>query len=239
MKFQSNIAKAKEAKEAKEATFRTAGLKEIVITALLTAVLTLTSSYFLIFSQLDMEHDYWKKRTQSERLTSLLDRRIEVMEGINKDILIFEILAENFKMYSIDFITNTKLLELEKKATREMIKDGGIERRAFQKKSEEITKHIYILASKLQMAEMYFDNNVDELIRPLSAAIEKNYSHNLALSSTIDQLDADSLEKLLKKDRKSIEVLKIQRLKIIKAMRIEIDSITKLLFGFGRNEEHI
>jgi len=226
MKFKSNNTKAREAREAKTTT----GLKEIIITAFLTSLFTLTTSYFLIFNQLDMEHEYWQKRSQSERLTNLLDRRINLMASVNENILLYEILAENFKFHSIDFITNLKMIEQEK-PSNELLKDLYSRRVIFQKKSDEIKKHVYILSSQLQMVETYFGNDVDELIQPLSDAIEKNYSNNLVLGAPISKLDASSLTELLKKDRRTIQILTTHRLRLITEMRAEIEVITKLLFN--------
>ena len=64
----------KNLKKAKSDTFK------IVLTALLTSMFTGFVSYFLMFSQLKEEQNYWKTRTKAEKVSQLLEKQIEIFE---------------------------------------------------------------------------------------------------------------------------------------------------------------
>ena len=57
---------------------------KIVATAVLTAILTLVSSWFLLYKQLGKEQEYWTKRSNIERLQNLSNSQIKLFEDITK-----------------------------------------------------------------------------------------------------------------------------------------------------------
>lgn len=199
-------------------------LIKIFLTALITSILTLVSSYFLMFSQLEKEQEYWITRMKTERLQEMLDRQIKLYEEINNGVLSIEVLAKDFKISATDFIANVEMAV-------EFQDENIIKMNAFlTSKALGYHKQINSLASKLQMAEFYFGQEVDTLIKPLSDALERNYNTNLIIGDSENTKDLDSVIEYFKRDFNTIEELTEKRLEILKAMRNEMDLISKYLY---------
>ena len=213
--------KEKEIKETKEKWNK--DLVKIFLTALITSILTLGSSYFLMFSQLEKEQEYWITRLKTERLQVLLDREIKLFEDINTSILIIEVLAKDFKISAIKFRAD---IEMAKEFQDRDINNNDY----LANKAIEYHKHINNLTSKLQMAEFYFGHEVDSLINPLSKTLGINYNTNLILRDSVEINGLESVFEYFKRDFETVEELTENRLKILKAMRKEMDLVANYLY---------
>jgi hypothetical protein len=197
---------------------------KIISTSIVTALLTLVSSYYLMFSQLKEEQNYWITRTHVERVQELLDRRIKLFEELNSKILLNEVLSKDFKVFSAVYMAN---LELKMNYGGKL--DNNMSTK-FDVKALELHKGINELGAKIQMCELYFGAEVDSLLNPLSKAIGENYSRNLVLGDSIKLSDKTSVASYFDKDFETIKELTENRLSILKAMRAEIDTVNKTLF---------
>jgi len=195
-------------------------LSEIVLTAVITAILTSVSSFILTRSQLSQEQVYWEQRLQKERLVEMLDRQIALYEEINTGILNTESLARELKIRGSEFNVNISMARLGKQDIKEI-------NTAFQEKAMEYHKHIYNFSGKLQLIPLYFSNRVDSLINPLRIALENNGNHNLSIG---DVVELDKIKEYLNKDYETIEELKDVRMKILKAMNEDMSLVTKTIF---------
>ncbi|EAP87158.1 hypothetical protein [Croceibacter atlanticus] len=209
----------KKLKKAKSDTFK------IVLTALLTSMFTGFVSYFLMFSQLKEEQNYWKTRTKAEKVSQLLEKQIEIFDNVNSGILLTEVLAKDFKLYSAKFMSTIELsLAGGKNSTNE-------ESEILNNKAIEYHKQINQLATDIQMSEMYFGAKVDSLINPLSESLNSNYQNNLILGDTTRLKGYKNVTEYFKRDFNTTKELSENRLKILKAMRSEIDSTAEILYG--------
>jgi len=199
-------------------------LFKIVLTSIVTALLTLTSSYFLMFSQLEEEQKYWKTRTRVERIQELIDKQTELFESLNSKILLNEALAKDFKVYSASYMTKLAFAnkydsELDKEMTQQL-----------HIKALEYHKEINELGSKIQICELYFGSEVDSLLNPLSIALIENYNRNLILGDSIELENQPGVASYFESDFETIKELTDNRISILKAMRAEIDSNNKVLY---------
>ena len=87
------------------------------------------------------------------------------------------------------------------------------------------------MATDIQMSEMYFGAKVDSLINPLSESLNSNYQNNLILGDTTRLKGYKNVTEYFKRDFNTTKELSENRLKILKAMRSEIDSTAEILYG--------
>jgi hypothetical protein len=191
-------------------------LLKIILTAVITTILTLCSSYFLLTRQFEKEQQYWVKRTKTERLQNLLDRQTQLFEEINSGILRSEVMAKDLKLYAVEFTVRLKgeqqLQEMVNLASSKEIEEKQV---AYQNQLNE-------LASKIQMAELYFGVGVDTLIRDLGNSFGKNFRHNLIFQDSFSSMSLSSALEFFKKDFETIDLLQQNRLKFLKAMRADM-----------------
>lgn len=199
-------------------------LKIIILTAIITSVLTVFGSYFLMYSQLSYEQNYWKERIKTEKLIELVDKQTIIMNEINEGILTNEALVKHFKILSAKYMSDLSLSYNGGNSLTEGSQQN------FENKSLELHKQIMTLASKIQESELYFQEEVDSLLNPLSDALYKNYQANLVIGSDIDYKDINSIKKYFDWDFETIKVLKEKRMELIKAMRDEIGENSKLIY---------
>ena len=200
------------------------GLLQIFLTALITSIFTLASSYFLMFSQLEKEQEYWMNRMRTERYQELMDRQINLLEEINSGLLQSEILVKDYKLESASFMSNLEFI----KQNPGVKLDSDVE--ALAKKAFEYHLHLYKLASKLQMAELYFSNKVDSLIAPLGKALEENYNNELALKDSLAFSWEDPIKYFFNRDFETVQQLADVRIKLITAMREDIAKIANSIY---------
>jgi predicted SprT family Zn-dependent metalloprotease len=199
--------------------------KEIYI-GILTVILTAILSGVVVKSQLSKEHDYWAEQRGLIRREAYLDKRLELMEEINRLILKLEISAKEIKINHGLIIS--KLAQLKQK------KETDISSKEWQNVMSQIVKYRYDIAdysSKTQMAVMYFGSEVTDILGKVATALENNYSRKYNY--------LDKLSKFLKDDKKqdviefsmelvnsgtinTTEELKKARMKLLKAMITDI-----------------
>jgi len=199
-------------------------LLKIILTSFITVLLTLASSYYLMFSQLKEEQKYWKTRTKVERVQEYLDKQISLMEDINTGLLINEVLARDYKLFAASYMYNIELaIEYS-----ESMPDGMV--LELETKSLEYHKKINEIASKFQMCELFFGPEVDSILIPLTNALNENYGRNLAFKDSLVQNNKSSYENYFEKDFETSKELSEQRLSLLMAMRAEIESATNILY---------
>lgn len=184
----------------------------IILTSIITAMLTLLASYFIMSKQLSKEHNYWISRTKTERNIQLMEKRISLIQKLNNNILSIELLAKTSKLYAAKFQSDI-LLNKNVNDELEILNTKNI------KYHNEINK----LIGNLQLSEIYFSSEVDVLINPLIVSIEKNSSHNQIFRDTINKNDINELIKYFQRDFSSIPELTNKKMEFIKAMRDDID----------------
>jgi len=172
-------------------------LKTIILTAIITAFLTVITQYFLQKSQLSNEQDYWKERYNIENVQNINTVRLKLIEEISDGILQLEILAKEIKIQNVvvKYLPNKEELEELKLLTIKYHKD------------------LYRITSKMEIASIYFDNDVDKKLLKLSTALTENYQNNYVKSSLsnikIPELDLDfeTIEKLPKIKKQTFEAM--------------------------------
>jgi hypothetical protein len=163
------------------------GYVKILVTAILTAIITSICQFALQKSQLLDEHDYWNKRYDIENIDKLNNKRIELVDEINKELLLLEIQAKEIKL---------KAAGIKYYSTTEQVKE-------LSSLVAQYNKDIYLNAAKVSLASFYFSNEVDSLIPVLGKALELNFQHNLlTLQPGIKipefELDFETLDTLTK-----------------------------------------
>jgi hypothetical protein len=200
----------------------TAFLK-IASTAILTAILTLVSSWFLLYRQLSKEQEYWTKRAKIERLQNLSATQIKLFEEINKMILDCELLAKEVKLDQVEFATRLT----GPKSIRES-KDL-ITGKQLQEKIIGYHHRLYELGSKLQMAGIYFGNAVDKPIKELGKALEKNYMNNSIMNVPIEKQTLVDVLEYYKKDFGPMEILEKNRTVLLDSMSRQIALVVRTM----------
>ena len=197
---------------------------KIALTAVITSLLTLSTSYFIMSSQLSKEQDYWKSRKRIEGLQALSDRQIKLFEDINSQILLIEVLSKDFKLESAKFKANIELYKTSKNFKNK------VDESSLENKAVEYHKQINLLGSKLQMATLFFGKEVDSLIIPLNQALELNYNNNLILNDSNKIQGLESTLDYFKHDFNTISLVSDNRLKFLGAMIKDINSVTTYLY---------
>lgn len=174
--------------------------RKILITAILTALITSTTQYFLQNSQLSNEQEYWEKRYKVENLDKINDKRIQIVDDIYTDILQLEIQAKEIKINA----ASSKYYTTEKES-------GNLSNLLIQ-----YHKDLYKNAAKVNIAALYFGNEVDSLIPILGKALEMNFQNNLLIKQSGIKLPEFEL------NFETIDTLTNSRNAITKAMVTEI-----------------
>ncbi len=195
-------------------------LKVVILTSFLTSILTVLGSYFLMYSQLSYEQNYWKERIKTEKGIELIDKQTALMIEVNERILSNAILVRDFKILLTKHISDLNLGFLDESKSQYVLN-----------KYFELQKQIIRLCSKMQESEFYFGSKVDSLLISLSEALDKNYNNNLILSSTnLKSKDINLINKYFNQDFGTIKILTEKRFELIEAMRNEIGKNTTLIY---------
>jgi len=200
------------------------GLLEIVLTAIVTALLTFIGSYFVMTSQLSKEQEYWSDRMKKERLQVLMDRQLNLFEEVNSDILLAEVMVKDYKIESAKYYS---LYELAKISPRNVIEVNAND---VYNKVVEYHKHLYKLSAKLQMVALYFNEKVSSLIASLSKSLEDNYKNN-TLRDSLSHNQIGILKDYFNMDFETIKELSENRINLIKAMHDNILELSKKLYN--------
>ena len=172
-------------------------IKTIILTAIITAFLTVLTQYFLQKSQLSNEQDYWKERYNIENVKNVNTVRLKLIEEISDGILQLEIQAKEIKIQSavVKYLPNKEELEELKQLSIKYHKD------------------LYRITSKMEIASIYFDNDVDKNLLKLGNALTENYQNNYVNSSLSNikipefDLDFETIEKLPKIKKQTFEAM--------------------------------
>ena len=170
-----------------------AGLKEIIITAILTAFFTVPTSLFLQRNQLGHEQEYWEKRFKTEKTYELMKEQVNLMEEINSSLLEATNSARNVQ---IDMKIFNDVLILQKGQKTKIDFDlKEAQQRTF--KYHELEQKVI---SKMQLIPVYFNNEVNELALPVFNALQDYSKYKMPYDNdTLEFFDlnnAQTLEKL-------------------------------------------
>jgi hypothetical protein len=199
-------------------------LKAIILTAIATAILTSAGSYFLMYSQLSYEQDYWKERTRTEQVLALLEKQTLLMNEINEGIMINETLVKNYKLHSAKFMSD---MSLAYHSGESIPADDSF---SIESRALELHQQIDRLAAKIQESELYFSAEVDSLLNPLSQALQANYNTNQVLIGELDYKDVESIKLYFQRDFETISELRDKRYAIYQAMRDEVGRVTSVIY---------
>lgn len=177
-----------------------AGYGKILITALVTALLTSVTQYFLQNSKMSGEQEYWKKRYNVEYTDKVNSQRLQLIEDINKGELELEIQAKEIKIAAL--VCKYSHEEEEAKNLTKLL--------------VQYHKDLYVYSAKLQMAAIYFGKEVNNLIPSLERTLELNFNNNLLLNEFEVSLPESEL------NFETIDKLRKSRIKLLKAMINEI-----------------
>ncbi|MCF8337923.1 MAG: hypothetical protein K9I74_08065 [Bacteroidales bacterium] len=199
-------------------------LTEIILTAIITALLTSISSFFLTKSKLKQEQNYWQKRLVTERLVKIHDRQISLYEEINTGILETEALARELKLMASQYNVYASIATLGS----DNYKNFKAFHNDFMEKKFEYIKYIHSFSGKIQLIPMYFTTRVDTLIEPLRVALQNNIAKQLSIG---EKVELDSISEIYNNDYETIKELTDTRINILKTMNEDMHEVSKTLFN--------
>lgn len=176
------------------------GYGKILITALLTAILTSITQFFLQNSKLSDEQEFWRKRYEIENIDKVNNIRLLQLDELNKDLLQLEVKAKEIKIKAV--ITNYSSTMKEIEELTELL--------------VQYHKDLYTCTAKLQMASLYYGGEVDSLIPKLHSALQLNFQNNLLVKQNVIKLPEYEL------DFETIDTLTKLRMSITQAMVNEL-----------------
>nr|WP_320015681.1 hypothetical protein [uncultured Desulfobacter sp.] len=200
--------------------------KDILITAVLTSVLTLGCSYFIMKSQLSEEQKYWSERFRTERAQDILNKKVTLLEELNSGILESEVLAKEIKLSFSSFNALMELCRVDPKC--------DINNVEFNKKVVNYHKYINRLAAKFQMVPVYFPNDIALIVEPLSRAIELNYEANAKTLIDFSITDPKKTKDYFERDFNTVGELTKIRLKLIKKMLDDINTYAGTIYTHNK-----
>lgn len=204
-------------------------MKEIIFTAVLSSLLTVSGSFFLMKSQLTSEQDYWLDRQKHDREAKALDNKVKLLESFNDSFLKLNVLTTKTKIALSTFQANLHICE---EAIKLEAKDFKCEAKAedYLKLIFEYREQSHKLSVVLQMLPIYFGEEVSSLIVPLNDLINSNYQ-KITHSQTEDKNKQElELSDYYKREFSSIPGFMDARNNLIKAMLNDISNTKSKLF---------
>lgn len=196
---------------------------KIIITAVVTSVLTLLSSWFILFKQQNNEQKYWLMRSRNERLQKLSDQQIKLFEETNNDILTAELMSKDLKLSTIEF--TAKLYGSKSiRESKELISGNQLKEKAIA-----YNKLTNKLGSDFQMCAIYFGSAVNKPIKEVSEAIAKNYNNNSILGEPVEKQSLSSVLNYFTKDMGTIELLEKNRICLLDSMQRQIAIVVRTM----------
>ncbi|MEZ9167820.1 hypothetical protein OAE_09860 [Vibrio cyclitrophicus 1F289] len=197
-------------------------MKEIIVTAVLSAMLTVSGSYFVMKSQLTAEQDYWLKRQNYEQSQQVLNKKIELLESFNDKFLKLDLLTSQMKLESSSFQAELHICH-----EAIILKSENYECKAkvekFLSVSYAYRQQMYDLSVILQMLPIYYPTKVTSLIEPLNKVIEDNYH---SVDKSLEKFDSTKLSRPMadyfKRDMRSTKEFQEYRGLLIEAMLTNI-----------------
>ncbi|AKU54695.1 hypothetical protein CGH43_24475 [Vibrio parahaemolyticus] len=200
-----------------EQSNNSASIKDILITAVITSLLSVSGSYWLVSKQLEAEQGYWIKREKIERIEKTYEKQVSIMENVNYGILTVSELLRNANISSAAFNAQIEMCKIYPKSKCDL----DAERTNI--KYSEYFKEANRLNTQLQIAEWYFGNEVRESIKLLDSALKRNYQHKRTPEIINEPMD------YFKVDFNSISEIEEQRAELINLMRKDISESAKFL----------
>lgn len=191
--------------------------KDILITALLTSILSVSGSYWLMSKQLEAEQDYWIKREKVERVEKTYEKQVSVMEKVNLGILTVSDSLREANVFSAAFNAQVEMCKAYPKSKCDL----DAEKTTI--KYSEYFKEVNKLYTQLQMADWYFGDDVRESIKLLDVALKKNYQLDRTPDTINDPTD------YFKVDFNAITELEEQRAELLNLMRRDISQNARFL----------
>ncbi|CAH6902230.1 conserved hypothetical protein [Vibrio chagasii] len=201
-------------------------MRDIIVTAVLTSVLTIAGSYFVMKTQLTAEQDYWLNRQKLERAELKVNKQIEMLESFNDLVLNFDLQTNNVLMNAAKFKAELHLCkqaalidakEFECKASTEI----------YAPHRNQYLQQAYKLSVLMQMLPLYFSDEVVSHVGAVNKLIADNHRRleeimmleSVSDSSQYFQYNMDTPEGYMK-----------VREQVISAMLKEIHALEKQLY---------
>ncbi|MFN0188650.1 MAG: hypothetical protein ACKVQV_08110 [Bacteroidia bacterium] len=178
----------------------------ILVTAIVTAILTVATQYFLQNDKLSSEQEYWNKRYKVESIDKINSQRLQIVDELTKELLQLEIKAKEIKINTAASKYFTQPEEV--KALSDLM--------------VQYHKDLNFFAAKIQMTSLYFGKEVNDLIPIVGKTLELNFQNNLLIRKGGIKLPEFDL------DFETIDTLTKSRLKLSKAMIEEINKSYEL-----------
>lgn len=205
-------------------------MKEIIITAILSAILTVTGSYFIMKSQLTAEQNYWLERQAHERLSKALDSKVKLLESFNNEFLKLDALTSKMKLVSSNLQAEFHVCY---EAIKLNAKDFNCKANSndYLNVSYKYREQTYKLSVTLQMLPIYYGENVSSLITPLNKIIQQNFDN---INNTLEKVDKNNLDRevsvYFERDMNSTPEFQKARGILIQAMLDDISNSKSNLF---------
>jgi hypothetical protein len=180
--------------------------KTILVTAIVTASLTVATQYFLQNDKLSSEQEYWNKRYRIESIDKINSQRLQIVDELTKELLQLEVKANEIKINTAASKYFTKPEEM--KALNDLM--------------VQYHKDLNFFAAKIQMTSLYFGKEVNNLIPIVGKTLELNFQNNLLTKQDGTKISEFDL------DFETIDTLTQSRLKLSKAMIEEISKSYEL-----------
>ncbi len=201
-------------------------MRDIIVTAVLTSILTVAGSYFVMQKQLTAEQDYWLSRQHLERAESRVNKQMELLESFN-DIFL-----------NLDLQTNNVLMQAAKlKAEIHLCKHAlliGAKEYKCKASTDEYFPHrnrylqqVHKLSVLMQMLPLYFSDDVVSYVDTVNQLVSDNHSR---LEKIMAQESATDTGQYFQHNMDTPEEYMNVRKQIISAMIKEIQTQEKQLY---------
>lgn len=190
-------------------------LKTIIITALVTALISFLPTYYFQNSKLKEEQKYWEKRFKVEQIQKIIDKKIDILNQLNSDILQSEILMKEIRIEAVDFDSYIKGAKPDFKFSD------------YKNKIFSYHTHNNFLAVNMQKIPVFFPDSVQKLTEELRIELENNYN----LSAIMDSLYLRKSISISDINFESIENLSLKRQQLIRIMLNDIGAYHNILYN--------
>lgn len=148
-------------------------MKEIIFTAILSALLTVGGSYYLMSTQLTAEQDYWLNRQTQELAEKKLNKQVELLESFNDIYLNLKLQSMQAMMGAAKFKADLHICYQAAELNYSEYKcDTKVEEHLKEKLRYQ--QQVYKLSVLMQMLPLYFSDEVTNKVPVIHAAVVKN-----------------------------------------------------------------
>ncbi|KGR32555.1 hypothetical protein OA39_05109 [Vibrio campbellii] len=210
-------------------------MKEIIFTAILSALLTVSGSYYLMNSQLTAEQDYWLNRQTQELAEKKLNKQVELLESFNEIYLNLQLQSMKAMMGAAKFKADLHICYQAMELNYSEYKcDTKVEERL--KEKQRYQQQVYKLSVLMQMFPLYFSDEVTSKVPVIHTALVKNNEKLEELSAYEVKgkyLDTEATVYFEREMETSPDFEKA-RTEVIDAMLREIQNAEKSLYRSAR-----